>query len=71
MYRTALRARPLATGLVRPAARRFASSTVDKPRSWKSLTARLGLAVGAVYYFNSSPVFAEEPAGAYTRGALG
>ncbi|KAK5015933.1 Oxidoreductase, partial [Cryomyces antarcticus] len=31
-------------------------------RSWKSAAARWGLAIGGVYYYNTSPVFAEEPA---------
>lgn len=67
MYRTTLRsARPVAAslraGVVRAAPRRFASTAtpVDKSRSWKSSAVRLGLAFGAVYYYNTSPVFADE-----------
>ncbi|KAI9172617.1 mitochondrial intermembrane space import and assembly protein [Paramyrothecium foliicola] len=68
MYRTALRSgsRPALSGLrtsaVRAAPRRFAStaSPADKPRSWKGSAVRWGLAVGAVYYYSTSPVFADE-----------
>lgn len=43
--------------------RRFLSTTppARKSRSWKSSAARWGLAVGAVYYYNTSTLFAEEP----------
>lgn len=45
------------------APRRFASTVpADKPRSWKGSALRVGLAVAAVYYYNTSPVFAEEAA---------
>ncbi|KAJ9636843.1 Oxidoreductase [Coniosporium tulheliwenetii] len=46
------------------AARRFLSTAPphQKSRSWKSSTVRWGLAIGAVYYYNTSNVFAEEPA---------
>ncbi|KAM5354147.1 hypothetical protein ACJ41O_000797 [Fusarium nematophilum] len=68
MYRTTLRSasRPviasLRSGAVRAAPRRFASTATpaDKSRSWKSSAARLGLAFGAVYYYNTSPIFADE-----------
>ena len=66
MYRSALRATPRAAHALRPTAtraapRRFAStSPVDKKRSWKSWAVRWGLAVGAVYWYNTSPAFAEE-----------
>ncbi|KAA6407316.1 MAG: hypothetical protein FRX48_08864 [Lasallia pustulata] len=33
----------------------------QKSRSWKSSAVRWGLAVGAVYYYNTSDVFAEQP----------
>ncbi|KAF2502374.1 hypothetical protein BU16DRAFT_521112 [Lophium mytilinum] len=44
--------------------RRFISTAPpsQKSRSWKSAAARWGLAAGAVYYYNTSSVFAEEPA---------
>ncbi|KAF3014815.1 Oxidoreductase [Neopestalotiopsis sp. 37M] len=67
MYRSALRTAPRATGAIRQNAlrttvpRRFASTApADKKRSWKSSAVRWGLAAGAVYYYSTSPVFAEE-----------
>lgn len=68
MYRSTLRSasRPviatLRSSATRAAPRRFAStaSTVDKSRTWKSSALRWGLAFGAVYYYNTSPVFADE-----------
>ncbi|RSL72044.1 hypothetical protein CEP53_001298 [Fusarium sp. AF-6] len=70
MYRTTLRSasRPVIASLrsntLRAAPRRFASTATpaDKSRTWKSSVARLGLAAAAVYYYNTSPVFAEETA---------
>ncbi|KAL2825295.1 hypothetical protein BDW59DRAFT_146364 [Aspergillus cavernicola] len=46
-----------------PASRRLISTTATKTksRSWKSTFARVGLAAGAVYYYNTSSVFAENP----------
>ena len=46
-----------------PPTRRFLSTSPpsQKSRSWKSLGARWGLAVGAIYYYNTSNLFAEEP----------
>ncbi|KAI0481964.1 hypothetical protein GGR56DRAFT_617978 [Xylariaceae sp. FL0804] len=67
MYRSALRSSPrIASSLRRPAVtvagRRFAStSPADKKRTWKSSVTRLGLAVGAVYWYTTSVAFAEEP----------
>ncbi|KAJ3476827.1 hypothetical protein NLG97_g9003 [Lecanicillium saksenae] len=68
MYRTALRSasRPAVAGLraqaLRSAPRRFAStSPADKSRSWKGSALRWALAGGAVYYYSTSSVFAEEP----------
>ncbi|EGX94603.1 mitochondrial intermembrane space protein Mia40 [Cordyceps militaris CM01] len=67
MYRTTLRSasRPAAAGLraqtLRSAPRRFAStSPADKSRSWKGSAVRWALAGGAVYYYSTSTVFAEE-----------
>ncbi|KAG5920390.1 hypothetical protein E4U42_006209 [Claviceps africana] len=70
MYRTALRAASRqAVGGLRtqtprsaPRLRRLAStaSPADRPRSWKSSALRWGLAVAAVYFYNTSPVFADE-----------
>ncbi|GKT85987.1 mitochondrial intermembrane space import and assembly protein 40 [Colletotrichum tofieldiae] len=67
MYRSAVRSTPRALSAarqsaIRAAPRRFASTTpADKLRSWKGSALRWGLAVGAVYWYNTSPVFAEEP----------
>ncbi|KAI1487627.1 hypothetical protein F5X96DRAFT_649018 [Biscogniauxia mediterranea] len=67
MYRSALRSSPrIANALRRNALvttdRRFASTApAHKKRSWKSSALRLGLAVGAVYWYSTSAVFAEEP----------
>ncbi|KAL2038005.1 hypothetical protein N7G274_009225 [Stereocaulon virgatum] len=43
--------------------RRFLSTAppAQKSRSWKSSAVRWGLAIGAVYYYNTSNLFAEEP----------
>ena len=63
MYRTAIRsaARPVARSLRAPT-KRFAStaSPADRPRSWKGSALRWGLAGAALYYYNTSPVFADE-----------
>ncbi|KAK9791943.1 hypothetical protein SCARD494_07350 [Seiridium cardinale] len=68
MYRSALRSTPRAANAIRQnalrstAPRRFASSSpVDGKRSWKSSAVRWGLAFGAIYWYSTSPVFAEEP----------
>ncbi|EER25402.1 CHCH domain containing protein [Coccidioides posadasii C735 delta SOWgp] len=47
----------------RQAGRRFVSTVPpsQKSRSWKSTVARWGLAAAAVYYYNTSTVFAEQP----------
>ncbi|TWU78487.1 Oxidoreductase [Metarhizium rileyi] len=44
------------------APRRFASTATPtyKPRTWKGSVLRWGLALGAVYYYNTSSVFADE-----------
>ncbi|KAG9258760.1 intermembrane space import and assembly protein 40 [Emericellopsis atlantica] len=68
MYRTSLRsaARPLLRSVrsQQPCSRRFAStkSPADRPRSWKSSALRWGAAGAALYYYNTSNVFAEESA---------
>ncbi|KAI1851523.1 hypothetical protein JX265_012395 [Neoarthrinium moseri] len=68
MYRSALRSTPRAANAIRQSAprsvapRRFAStSPADKKRSWKSSAVRWGLALGAVYWYSTSPTFTEEP----------
>jgi hypothetical protein len=65
MFRPATRVLLRAPGVaVRgPASRRLISTAPPdtKSRSWKSTVVRLGLAAGAVYYYNTSSVFAEQP----------
>ncbi|KAF2089744.1 hypothetical protein K490DRAFT_72424 [Saccharata proteae CBS 121410] len=67
MFRVAPRAvlRASTSSLPRAgASRRFLSTAppTQKSRSWKSSAVRWGLAAGAVYYYNTSDVFAEQPA---------
>ncbi|KAK1659066.1 hypothetical protein BDP55DRAFT_680737 [Colletotrichum godetiae] len=67
MYRSGMRSAPRALSAarqsaIRAAPRRFASTApADKPRTWKGAAVRWGLAAGALYWYNTSPVFAEEP----------
>ncbi|KAI8626545.1 hypothetical protein F5Y19DRAFT_219945 [Xylariaceae sp. FL1651] len=67
MYRAALRstpriANPLRQSYVVASGRRFVStSPAEKGRTWKSSAVRWGLAIGAVYWYSTSAVFAEEP----------
>lgn len=48
-----------------PASRRLvstaSSSGTPKSRSWKNTVVRIGLAAGAVYYYNTSDIFAGQP----------
>lgn len=46
-----------------PQTRRLLSTAppAQKSRSWKSSAVRWGLAIGVVYYYNTSNLFAEEP----------
>ncbi|CAO1600255.1 MAG: hypothetical protein LQ349_000281 [Xanthoria aureola] len=46
-----------------PQTRRFLSNAppASRSRSWKSSAVRWGLAAGAIYYYNTSPYFADEP----------
>ncbi|KAK4246180.1 hypothetical protein C7999DRAFT_42330 [Corynascus novoguineensis] len=66
MYRTALRTAPSALRAARPTltsgCRRFASTApaTKKKGSWKGTALRWGLAAAAVYYYNTSPIFADE-----------
>ncbi|KAM0283981.1 hypothetical protein ACHAQH_002176 [Verticillium albo-atrum] len=68
MYRHTIRSVPRAASAlrqttVRSAPRRFASTApADKPRTWKGSALRWGLAGAAVYYYNTSTIFADEPA---------
>jgi hypothetical protein len=63
MFRPASRAllrAPAPSAAFRPAPRRLLSTSAEgKSRSWKNTAVRLGLAIGAVYYYNTSSVFAE------------
>ncbi|KAL4974250.1 hypothetical protein BDW66DRAFT_140379 [Aspergillus desertorum] len=61
--RALLRAPAPAVGVARGPTRRFISSSTGptKSRSWKNTFIRVGLAAGAVYYYNTSSVFAETP----------
>ncbi|KAI1077988.1 hypothetical protein F5B20DRAFT_249348 [Whalleya microplaca] len=71
MYRSALRSSPRIANSLRhttlsaplsASGRRFAStSPTNKKRTWKGALARWGLAAGAVYWYSTSAVFAEEP----------
>ncbi|KAJ5647525.1 hypothetical protein N7490_003897 [Penicillium lividum] len=63
MFRPAVRAlaRAPAVAARSPANTRLISTGPTKSRSWKNTVARLGLAGGAIYYYNTSSVFSEEP----------
>ncbi|KAK3290441.1 uncharacterized protein B0H64DRAFT_412361 [Chaetomium fimeti] len=66
MYRTALRSAPSALRAAQPilssGSRRFASTTTrtSKKGTWKGTGMRWGLAAAAVYFYNTSPIFADE-----------
>ncbi|KAI1332313.1 hypothetical protein F5Y16DRAFT_394387 [Xylariaceae sp. FL0255] len=68
MYRAALRSAPRIASPLRQSpqattSRRFASTVpADRKRGFKSSVVRWGLAIGAVYWYSTSSVFAEEPA---------
>ncbi|CAH0057590.1 unnamed protein product [Clonostachys solani] len=69
MYRTALRtaSRPALRCMRlqgQTATKRFASTSTpaNKPRSWKSSALRWGLAGGAIYYYTTSSLFADDTA---------
>lgn len=63
MFRPAARALARAPTVAArtPANRRLISTGPTKSRSWKNTFLRLGLAGGAIYYYNTSSVFSEEP----------
>ncbi|CDM35704.1 hypothetical protein DTO013E5_6422 [Penicillium roqueforti] len=63
MFRPAARAlaRAPAVAARTPANRRLISTGPSKSRSWKNTFLRLGLAGGAIYYYNTSSTFSEEP----------
>ncbi|OJJ47027.1 hypothetical protein ASPZODRAFT_15712 [Penicilliopsis zonata CBS 506.65] len=64
MFRPAVRAVLRAPGVAvrAPVSRRFigSSGASEKSRSWKNTALRFGLAGGAIYYYNTSSIFAEE-----------
>ncbi|TVY26599.1 Mitochondrial intermembrane space import and assembly protein 40 [Lachnellula hyalina] len=67
MFKSAVRAAPRrilpSRTVVNNSRTRFLSTAppTQKSRSWKSSAARWALAAGAVYYYNTSSLFAEEP----------
>lgn len=67
MYRAAIRSSPRALLRQQPAitssTRRFLTTApADKRQTWKNSAVRWGLAVAAVYWYNTSPIFADEVA---------
>ncbi|PSS00680.1 hypothetical protein BD289DRAFT_465095 [Coniella lustricola] len=67
MFRAAVRSTPRAAlqrvPIAPTAGRRFASTApppADKKYSWKGLATRGALAFGALYWYNTSPIFADE-----------
>lgn len=65
MFRAAVRSTPraLQRASIAPAAsgRRFASTApTDKKYSWKGSATRWALAIGALYWYNTSPSFSDE-----------
>ncbi|TVY83093.1 Mitochondrial intermembrane space import and assembly protein [Lachnellula suecica] len=69
MFKSAIRAAPRRVlpprSAINTSRGRFLSTAppTRQSRSWKSSAARWGLAVGGIYYYNTSNVFAEEPEG--------
>ncbi|KAL8382040.1 hypothetical protein RB595_006020 [Gaeumannomyces hyphopodioides] len=68
MYRATLRSTARAarsaasTTTLTSTSRRYLSfGPSDKPRTWKGAAMRWGLAFGALYWYNTSPIFADEP----------
>lgn len=65
MFRPAARAlvrrAPAVAGRGPAGSRLISTGPAPKSRTWKSTVVRLGLAAGAVYYYNTSSVFANEP----------
>lgn len=65
MYRASLRssaqiARTLRHPAVSGNARRFASTSAGSSGTWKGAAARWGVAAAALYWYNTSPIFADE-----------
>lgn len=68
MFRATLRSTARATRsatsttTLTPTSRRYLSfGPPDKPRTWKGAAVRWGLAFSALYWYNTSPIFADEP----------
>lgn len=59
--------RRIVTPNLRPASRLLSTAPPKKSRSWKSSAARWTVALGAIYWYNTSPLFAEEPEGELCR----
>ncbi|KAF3767938.1 hypothetical protein M406DRAFT_223161, partial [Cryphonectria parasitica EP155] len=64
MFRAAVRSTPRAlrqSSVASAAGRRFASTApADRSHSWKGSAVRWSLAIGALYWYNTSPIFADE-----------
>ena len=64
MYRAALRSSPSSLRAVRPTvssgSRRLLSTATRTKGTWKGTGFRWGLAAAAVYFYNTSPIFADE-----------
>lgn len=67
MYRAALRSSPRAFRGIRQSTlsaaprRHLTTPPAAKGRTWKGSAARWGLAIAAVYWYSTSPIFADEP----------
>ncbi|EXJ54827.1 hypothetical protein A1O7_10168 [Cladophialophora yegresii CBS 114405] len=62
VFRSAARVSPSSSPVARTLGKRFAStSPANARRSWKGSALRWGVAIAGVYYYNTSPVFAEQP----------
>ncbi|KAJ9603126.1 Oxidoreductase [Cladophialophora chaetospira] len=60
--RSAARLSPALSPVTSTLGKRFAStSPANARRSWKSSAVRWGAAIAGLYYYNTSPVFAEQP----------
>ena len=66
MFRAAIRSSPRALRPLRQPAltssprRLLTTAPADKRHTWKNSAVRWGLAVAAVYWYNTSPIFADE-----------
>lgn len=69
MYRAALRSSPSAArafgakNIVAGSRRFLATAPSEKKSTWKGTALRWGVALGAVYFYNTSPLFADEVPG--------